>query len=130
MELSFREKLCWQEVVDCNLENKLRVLEDSKSYLQLSKLGEDTFEHLLLYFLERYGSTYDKTLNHAMENYFNRKKIKPLVFLQKPNLVSLQTIWLNYHHVPLSELTPKSTPSISGPMVSSNIYGTSPSFPS
>ena len=47
-----------------------------------------------------------------MENYFNRKKIKPIAYLNDPKLCQLQTIWLKFHHVPLSELTPKSSPTL------------------
>ena len=47
-----------------------------------------------------------------MDNYFNRKNIKPLSYLQQPHLKPLQTIWLKYHHVPVAHLTPKSAQTI------------------
>jgi len=47
-----------------------------------------------------------------MENYFNRKKIKPMTYLSDPKSAHLQAIWLKFHHVPISELTPKSSPAI------------------
>lgn len=68
--------------METHLENKLRVLEDSKNYLQLSKIENQTFNILLLSFLQRHGDSYSKTLNNVMENYFNRKAIKPIVYLK------------------------------------------------
>ena len=49
-----------------------------------------------------------------MDSYFNRKNIKPIVYLKDMQLISLQKIWLKYHHVPLTEMTPKSSPIITG----------------
>lgn len=66
----------------------------------------------MLQFLSRYGTAEGKVLNNVMENYFNRKNIKPISYLKNPALVTLQTIWLKHHHVPLSELTPKSSPTL------------------
>jgi hypothetical protein len=47
-----------------------------------------------------------------MENYFNRKAIKPIAYLKEPALAPLQAIWFKYHHILPSELTPKSSPTI------------------
>lgn len=38
MELSYRYKLCWEEVVEVHLEKRLRMLEDSRKFLQLGKI--------------------------------------------------------------------------------------------
>ena len=48
-----------------------------------------------------------------MDNFFNRKNIKALSYLQQPHLQPLQSVWLKFHHIPIAHLTPKSTPTIS-----------------
>ena len=48
-----------------------------------------------------------------MDSFFNRKNIKPLPYLQQPHLQALQAVWVKFHHIPISQLTPKSSPTIS-----------------
>ena len=48
-----------------------------------------------------------------MDNFFNRKNIKPLPSLQQPHLQPLQAVWVKFHHIPILQLTPKSSPTIS-----------------
>ena len=63
-----------------------------------------------------------------MDNYFNRKGIKAIPYLQQPHLQPLQAVWLKYHHVPVAhitqanQVTPKSSPTI----VSSSVIPTVP----
>ena len=83
MELSFREKLCWEEVVSIHMEGRLRMLESSKSYLQLGRVSNESFNCLLLAFIKSNGND-NKVVNSVMENYFNRNNIKPLTYLQAP----------------------------------------------
>ena len=51
--------------------------------------------------VDRFKDGLDKTINNVMENYFNRKNIKPLTYLQQPKLLPLQNIWVKFHHVSL-----------------------------
>jgi hypothetical protein len=112
LELSYKFKFLWTEVLGLHMENKLRLLEESKNYLQLAKIEDETFNVVLLEFLSRYGEGECKILNNVMENYFNRKSIKPMVYLRNPALSRLMQVWLKYHHVPAAELVIKSTPNI------------------
>ena len=57
---------------------------------------------MLIEFLKRNGDGESKVLNNVMENYFNRKCIKPMQYLKDLNITKLQAIWLKYHHIAVS----------------------------
>lgn len=44
----------------------------------------------------------ERVLNNVMENYFNRKGIKAISFLQENNLDYLLKVWTAYHHAVLT----------------------------
>jgi hypothetical protein len=116
LELSYRYKILFPQILEIHLANKLKFLEDSRSYLQLNKLSDETFNFIISEFIRRYGETDCKVLNNVMENYFNRKNVKPMAYFKQYGLVKLQTVWMKYHHVPSSELMKiKSSPTISSP---------------
>ena len=52
--------------METHLENKLRLLEHSKNYLQLSKISNDSFNFLMLSFIKRYGEAESKVVNNVM----------------------------------------------------------------
>jgi hypothetical protein len=77
----------------------LALIENTRCYLQLGKIENDTFNALLTAYIDRGVDKNDKILNNVMENYFNRKNIKAIPYLQSHNLTLLLKIWMNYHHV-------------------------------
>ncbi len=66
---------------DFHVKNGLEVLANEKSFLQLAKISESAFRSLMAEYIEKKGAEGERMLNRAMENYFNRKGIKPMVFL-------------------------------------------------
>lgn len=98
LELSFRYQLCWPQVVETHVAMDLAALQDSRSFLQIGKLSSDTFNALLEEYMSRTAGGNPRTLNNVMENYFNKKGIKPAQYLQAHNLIRLLAIWVEYHH--------------------------------
>ena len=72
----------------------LAALQDSRSFLQIGKLSSDTFNCLLEEYMGRTAGGNARTLNNVMENYFNKKGIKPAQYLQSHNLIRLLAIWI------------------------------------
>lgn len=94
------------------MQNRLKFLEDTRNYLQLSKISNETFNVLVMEFWGRFGEAEGKVINNVLENYLNRNSLKPLAYL-KGNLPKLLPLWLKYHHISASEMvTLKSTPLI------------------
>jgi hypothetical protein len=110
--LSHKYGLCWEKVLELHMQNKLRLLEDTRNYLQLSKVSPTTFNVLIGEFWTRFGEAESKVLNNVLENYLNRNNLKPLIYL-RANLPKLLPLWLKYHHVSATEMVSlKSTPLI------------------
>ena len=57
------------------------MLANEKAFLQLGKVSEAAFRSLMAGFVLEKGAEGSRMLNRAMENYFNRKGIRPMVFL-------------------------------------------------
>jgi hypothetical protein len=94
------------------MENRLKLLEDTRNYLQLSKISPEAFNVIVQEFWNRFGESEGKVINNVLENYFNRNNVKPLIYLRS-HLPKLLPLWLKYHHVSASEMvTLKSTPLI------------------
>lgn len=70
------------EIKNFHFDTKLKILESSKNYLQLNKLSEATLSSLLLDFHALKVEKGDQIINHIMENYFNRKNIRPGVYFR------------------------------------------------
>lgn len=81
-----------------HFDTKLKILESSKNYLQLNKLSETTLASLLLDFHNLKVEKGDQIINHIMENYFNRKNIRPAIFFANEQYDELRKIWETYHH--------------------------------
>lgn len=79
--------------------NKLRVLQDSKNYLQLNKITPDTFTSLTTQFSSICSESDWPILNTIMENYFNRIGIKAVSYFQSNNCNKLAQIWSKFHHM-------------------------------
>jgi hypothetical protein len=66
-----------------HFDSKLKILESSKNYLQLNKLSQITLANLLLDFHVLKVDKGDQIISHIMENYFNRKNIRPALFFNQ-----------------------------------------------
>lgn len=44
----------------------MKLLEDSKNYLQLNKIQNDTFDFLMLAFIDRWGESEKRVINNVM----------------------------------------------------------------
>lgn len=99
IEVSHKHRLLWGEVLRFHLQNGLEVLANEKAFLQLARISEQAFKDLILGFVLERGVEGERMINRAMENYFNRKGIKPMAFLAESNLQFLRAVWMNYHHV-------------------------------
>jgi hypothetical protein len=79
--------------------NGLEVIANERAFLQLARVSEQAFKDLVMGFVAERGVEGERMVNRAMENYFNRKGIKPMVFLAESSLQFLRAVWMNYHHV-------------------------------
>lgn len=70
--------------------NHLKALESSKNYLQLGKLSAGNLNYLLLNYLSKEPNKARKTVNTILENYFNRKSIRPADYLDQQELAPLK----------------------------------------
>jgi hypothetical protein len=96
-----------------HFENGLKALESTKNYLQLGKLSEDSLNYLLAEYLRMQGETAEPVINHILENYFNRKSLRPADYFLPPALAPLRAIWEKYHHkLTLRAPRPDPTPSL------------------
>lgn len=49
-------------------------------------------------YYEKENEQGDNVINHILENYFNRKSLKPTDYFVDPALAILRSIWEKYHH--------------------------------
>ena len=84
-------------IVDWLTQQKLKPLESTKNYLQLSKLSDFSLNYILLEFIGKEKNS-DLVVNVIMENYFNRKGYSPHEYLQKAELAPLNKIWESFHY--------------------------------
>lgn len=95
-----------KEICQLHLKNQLTSLSSNKNYLQLGKITSHYLNELLLQYCKIEGKIGEKTINTILENYFNRKGIRPAEYLENVELEPLKLIWEDFHHKIHSRVTP------------------------
>lgn len=85
-------------IIDLHHQQQLRTLTNSKNYLQLGKLSPPHLNSLLLTYLSNNSPDAANTVNTVLENYLNRKALRPADYLADPQLLPLKILWEQFHH--------------------------------